>query len=158
MSDLHELRTRLRAAHERIAAAPETGPGVYGAPDPKTGERWNAGNVLGHTAEMLPFWVDQVRGVLAGRTELGRGVEGYERRKQGIESGATLGEEELRTRVEAGVSLAAILLDEMSPADLERRVTYRSRDGEDQTMLGQLVDQLIVGHLEEHAKQLTELT
>jgi hypothetical protein len=158
MSDLHDLRTRLRAARERIVAAPETGPGVYGAPDPKTGERWNAGNVLGHTAEMLPFWVDQVRGALAGRNELGRGVEGYERRKQGIEAGATLSGEELRLRVEAGVSLASILLDEMAPADLERRVTYRSRDGEDQKSLGELVDQLIVGHLEEHAKQLAELT
>jgi hypothetical protein len=158
MSDLHDLRTRLRAAHVRIATAPETGPGIYGAPDPKTGERWNAGNVLGHAAEMLPFWVDQVRGALAGRRELGRGVEGYERRKEGIESGATLSEDDLRTRVEAGVSLAAILLDEMSPADLERRVTYRSRDGEEHKTLGELVDQLIVGHLEEHAKQLGELT
>src|SRR5919201_6693966 len=158
MSDLHDLRTRLRAAHERIVAVPQTGPGVYGAPDPKTGERWNAGNVLGHAAEMLPFWVDQVRGVLAGRTEIGRGVEGYERRQQGIETGATLSEEQLRTRVEGGVSLAAVLLDEMSPADLERRVVYRRRDGEEEASVGQLVDQLIVGHLEEHAEQLAELT
>ena len=158
MSDLHELRSRLRAAHDRIQAAPETGPGVFGAPDPKTGERWNAGNVLGHAAEMLPFWVDQIRGVLAGRDEMGRGVEGYERRKQGIESGATLSEEELRTRVEAGVSLAAILLDEMAPADLRRRVTYRRQDGSEEVSLGELVEQLIVGHLEEHARQLAELS
>ena len=72
MSDLPDLKRRLRAAHDQIQSAPETGPGVYGAPDPKTGERWNAGNVLGHAAEMMPFWVDQVRGVLAGRKELGR--------------------------------------------------------------------------------------
>jgi hypothetical protein len=158
MSDLHELRTRLRAAQGRILAVPATGPGVFGAPDPKTGERWNAGNVLGHVAEMLPFWVDQVRGVLAGRKEVGRGVEGYERRKQGIEAGATLTEEELRTRVESGVSLAAVLLDEMSPADLQRRIVYRRRDGEEEATLGELVDQLIVGHLDEHAQQLAELS
>ena len=158
MSDLHDLRTRLRGAHDRILSVPETGPGVYGAPDPQTGERWNAGNVLGHAAEMLPFWVDQIRGVLGGRDELGRGVEGYERRRQAIDAGATLSGQELRTRVEAGVSLATILLDEMSPADLERRVTYRRRDGEEEKTVGELVDQLIVGHLEEHAKQLAELS
>ena len=158
MSDLHELKRRLQAAHDQIQGAPETGPGVYGAPDPKTGERWNAGNVLGHAAEMLPFWADQVRGVLAGRKEIGRGVEGYEHRQQGIESGATLGEQELRIRVEAGVSLAAILLDEMSAADLGRRVTYQRRDGSEEATLGELVDQLIVGHLEEHARQLAELS
>src|SRR5438132_12129908 len=129
MSDLHELKRRLQAAHDQIQGAPETGPGVYGAPDPKTGERWNAGNVLGHAAEMLPFWVDQIRGVLAGRKELGRGVEGYERRQQGIESGATLGEQELRVRVEAGVSLAAILRDEMSPADPGGRATNQRIHG-----------------------------
>src|SRR5438874_6828886 len=154
---LQDLKERLGAAHERIRKAPETGPGIYGAPDPETGERWNAGNVLGHLAEMLPFWVDQVRGVLAGREELGRGVEGYERRRQGIDSGQTLTEAELRKRVAAGVDEARTLFDEMTPPDLQRGVTYRTRKDERSANLGELLDDLIVAHVEAHAKQLEEL-
>src|SRR5437870_3742108 len=72
-TELANLRQRLDAAYARLRETPATGPGVYGAPDPESGERWNAGNVLGHVAELLPFWVDQVRGVLAGRELIGRG-------------------------------------------------------------------------------------
>ena len=157
MSDLHDLRIRLRAAHQRIAAAPETGPGVYGAPDPKTGERWNAGNVLGHVAELLPFWTDQARAVLAGGSELGRGVEGYERRKAGIETGTKLDEARLREQVEIGLMQARSLLDGMALSDLDRRVMYRTRRGDREGTLGQFLDELIVGHLEAHARQLAEL-
>jgi hypothetical protein len=154
----NDLKQRLEAAARQLGETPATGPGVYGAPDPETGERWNAGNLLGHVAEMIPFWLDQARGVLAGRTELGRGVEGYEHRRQGIDAGATLEEAELRRRIDSAIKQAGELLGGVSAADLDRKVTYRSRDGERQATFGELLDELIVSHVEAHAKQLAELS
>jgi hypothetical protein len=151
------LRRRLDAAYERIKSTPSTGPGVYGAPDPKTGERWNAGNVLGHVAEMLPFWVDQMNGVLAGKSEIGRGEEGYARRKEGIEAGTVLSEADLRKRLDAGVAAARELLDGMPSEVLERRITYRSLAGDREDAVAAVLDDLIVSHLEAHASQLAEL-
>src|SRR5438105_6924760 len=109
-----DLRRRLDAAYEQIKATPSTGPGVYGAPDPETGERWNAGNVLGHVVEMLPFWVDQMNAVLEGKSEVGRGESGYAQRKHGIESGTVLSESDLRSRLDAAVTDARKLLDRVT--------------------------------------------
>src|SRR5438105_15237513 len=118
-----DLKRRLEAAAKQLGDTAATGPGVYGAPDPESGERWNAGNLLGHVAEMVPFWVDQVRGVLAGRTEIGRGVEGYERRRQGIDWGWKLEEAELQRQIGAAVCTAGVRLGEMSEAELTRQLT-----------------------------------
>jgi hypothetical protein len=154
---LDGLKQRLNSAAQELRGITATGPGIYGAPDPQTGERWNAGNVLGHVAELLPFWVDQIRGVMAGRAEIGRGVEGYERRKAGIETGTKLDEARLREQVEIGLMQARSLLDGMALSDLDRRVMYRTRRGDREGTLGQFLDELIVGHLEAHARQLAEL-
>jgi hypothetical protein len=130
---------------------------VFGAPDPETGERWNAGNVLAHVAEMLPFWVDQLNGVIAGRSELGRGEAGYERRKEGIRSGTLVSEEHLRESLDAGVAAARKLLDDMPSDVLDRRVVYHTLRGDREETVAAAIDDLIVAHLEAHAKQLEAL-
>ena len=153
---LAALKARVEGARGLLRATPATGPGVYGSPDPETGERWNAGNVLGHVAEMLPFWTGQVASILEGATEAGRGTAGYESRRTGIDSGQELGEEELRSRIEAGLVGLLELLSEMRPSDLERPILYRARVGEEELSLGLFLEQLLIGHIEGHLQQLAE--
>src|SRR6202011_2339458 len=99
MSDLETYRRRTRQAADTLSALPLLGAGQPGPLDEKTGERWDRANVLGHTAEMLPFWTSQVRGIIGGGTEIARGEAGYVQRRAGIESGRLASEEELRRRV-----------------------------------------------------------
>ena len=113
MSEVDSYRERVSVAREALEAVPVLGPGVPGPPDESTGERWDRTHVLGHLAEMLPFWTGQVREVLAGGDELGRGEPGYARRREGIDAGPQLGEEELRRRIGAGVQGLMALLDDL---------------------------------------------
>lgn len=158
MNQLEQFRLRARVARDRLRRIPETGPGELGAPDPATGERWNRGNVLGHVAEMLHFWTDQSRAVLAGGNAIGRGEPGYEQRKDGIARGTRLSEDQLRAQVETGLDELDTLLSALVVEDLERPVVYRRRDGDEQMTLGAAMDQLLVRHFEEHLDQLESLT
>jgi len=158
MSGVGELRGRAVRAGARLGAIPATGRGEYGAPDPETGERWNRGNVLGHVAEMLDFWTDQSRAVLAGQTVVGRGEPGYARRQEGIERGEVVEESELRGSIERSLRDLDGLLAETPPESLQIRIVYRRKDGDRDLTLGEFIDQFLVGHLEEHLAQLESLT
>ena len=159
MSTIANLQERSRAARERLRRIPPTGPGRLGAPDPDTGERWHRGNVLGHVAEMVPFWAGQAEAVLGGATLVGRDAAGSARRREGIERGGATSEAELRAAVEQGLDQLDAVLGRVTPADLERPVTYRpSSAPEQRTTLGGFIDTLLVSHLESHLDQLEELT
>jgi hypothetical protein len=157
MSELETYRQRTREAAATLNALPLLGAGQPGPPDEKTGERWDRTNVLGHVAEMLPFWSSQLRGVIGGGTEVGRGEAGQERRRDGIESGRLASEEELRQRVGTAVDGLLLLLDEMREEDLDRRTRFLTQSGEREVALRQLLDDLLVSHLEEHVHQLKSL-
>jgi hypothetical protein len=158
MSEVESYRDRVAAAREALEAVPVLGPGVPGAPDESTGERWDRTHVLGHMAEMLPFWTGQVRELLSGATEFGRGESGYARRREGIDAGPELGEEELRRRIGAGIDGLLRLLQELRPEDLDRRVRYSARSGDRDVDLRSPMEELLVGHLEAHVRQLQELS
>jgi hypothetical protein len=158
MSELDGFRERLVAARDVLAATPLLGPGEFGPPDEKTGERWDRTNVLGHVAEMLPYWTSQTRAVIGGAGEMGRGEAGYARRREGIDSGKVLSEADLRAQINDGIEGLLLLLQEMRDEDLERPLVYRPKDGDRQETVRSILEDLMVGHLEAHIRQLRELT
>jgi DinB family protein len=162
MSDeIDAYRRRLEAVRIELAAraggeaAPAAQPNGNGGPD---GD-WDRGNVLGHVAELLPFWTAQVRTVVEdGRTEIGRGEIGWVQRREGIESGHRVGPDELRRRIDAGIDGVVTLLDGLRTEDLDRRVTFHTpRTGSREMELRAAIDELLVGHVEAHVRQLREL-
>jgi uncharacterized damage-inducible protein DinB len=155
--DLPALRARLQAARERLARLPITSPRHVGPEDPSTGESWHRGNVLGHVSEMLPYWTDQIRRAKAGSGRIGRDEEGTAQRRQGIDHGDAAGEAELKRAVDRGIAAALKLLDKLSPQDLERTVAFHNREGEREARIGELVQTLVVSHVEGHIAQLAAL-
>ena len=150
---------RVSAARARLDGIAATGQGEYGAPDPKTGERWNRGNVLGHMAEMLGFWPDQLRAALAGAEAVGRGEPGYAQRKAGIARGTVVGEAELRSEIASGLEALAQLLAGIDDAAFARPVEYRTATaGSRKVTVAEFVEELMVGHVEGHLEQLESLT
>ena len=158
MSELDRYRERVATAQEALEAVPVVDSTVQGPPDEETGERWDRTNVLGHLAEALPFWTAQVRQLLAGANEFGRGEAGYASRRQAIDSGAAVGEEELRRRIRQGIADLNALLGELREEDLRRRVTYRALTGDREVELRYPLEELLVGHLQAHVRQLQELS
>jgi hypothetical protein len=155
--DLAALRSRLEATRAGLARLPISNPRHAGAADPATGESWHRGNVLGHLSEMLPYWTDQIRRAAAGAGKVGRDEAGAADRRQGIDHGDAATEAELKRAVDKGIGGVLKLMDKLSAADLERTVMFHNREGDRQARVGELLQMLIVGHVEEHLTQLTGL-
>jgi len=153
MAELEDMAARLEAARGRLNAVPVSDSHEPGPPDPKTGDRWDRFNVLGHTAEVLPFWSREIRRALDTGGRLGR-EPGSSGRLEGIESGRLIGEPALRDRIDSGVTAALGLIGGLSPADLDREVdTYN----QGVITVRAALETFLVGHLEAHVAQLAEL-
>lgn len=158
LQDVAVMRSRLMAARARLqglalASRLDTGP-----TDPSTGESWHRGNVLGHMSEMTDYWIVQLRNAAAGTNEVGRNEEGYKSRRHGIDLGDAATEAELKIAVDGGIGRVIDLLESFSAADLDRAVVYHSRDGDRDARLGELLEMLLVEHIEEHVSQLASLS
>src|ERR1700687_1243740 len=142
-----EMRRRVDRARERLKRITKSnGRGPLG---PKTGESWHRGHVMGHTAEALNFWTTQFRAVRTGAGEVGRGEEGLQKRREGIDGGEAVAEEELQQALDEAVGDVLNLLDEMSDEELELEVVFRSREGDRPARLDELREMLGSGPLAE---------
>lgn len=150
-TELDEFRARVLAARDRLRSLPQASELKRGPEDPKTGEAWDRLNVLGHMAEMLPFWITQLRRGLRGEP-YGRTEEGYLQRRAGVDM---RGEERaLRLKVDRGCGRLLALLDRLDDSDLDR--TLNPLPGRPTKVRDALEGQL-VGHLEGHVEQLAQL-
>ena len=151
--EVDDLIARVLAARDRLRGLP---PGLLdraGPPDPETGETWNGRNVLGHVAEMLPFWTSQLRGALRGRP-FGRDEAGRRHRQRAVDSGPGRSEHDLRLSVDRGCGRLVAFLERLEDGDLKRTITHRDRGPQP---LAAALEQVLVGHLEAHLDQLEEL-
>lgn len=150
---------RLDAAEGRLGALAtrEVPQGALTSPDPPTGERWEAGQVWAHLAEFIPYWLGEVA-LVAGRgatqpAPFGRTKSDPERvgaieRDRGSDRAA------LWSRVAddiAGMRTALLSLDARA---WKARGLHPSLGEMD---VAAIVDEFLVGHLEQHAAQLEEL-
>ena len=155
--DLQALRERVAAARADLARTPLSKDRGAGPVDPATGESWHRGNVLGHISEMLDYWTGQIQGAIEGSATMGRDEQGAALRRQGIDHGNAASEVELRRAIDEKIGRVLVLLAAMSPDDLERTVDFHNREGNRQARVGELLQNLVVGHLEEHIGQLAGL-
>jgi hypothetical protein len=153
LAELDDFAARVRAARDRLRGVPVSDSHELGPADPKTGDRWDRFNVLGHTAEILPFWSRGVRAALDNGAKIGR-EPGSSTRIEGVESGRLIGEPGLRERIETGSESVLSLLTGLKPEDLEREIeTY----GQEKVTVRHALETFLVGHFEAHVAQLAEL-
>jgi hypothetical protein len=107
---------------------------------------------------MLPFWTAQLELAAKGAGDVGRDESGYELRREGVHHGDAATEAELRHEVDAGVNGVLVMLDQLPAEDLEREVAFHGRDGDRRARVHELIETLIVVHLEEHVDQVAALS
>ena len=155
--DLQALRERVAAARADLARTPVSEAKAAGPVDPATGEAWHRGNVMGHMSEMLDYWTGQIQRANEGSDTMGRDEKGTASRRHGIDQGDGLTEVELRKAIDEKIGRVLVLLAAMKPHDLERTVDFHNREGNRTARVGELLQNLVVGHLEEHIRQLAGL-
>lgn len=157
----HALENRLEASRAALAGLREAVDRrepwplsqAYGV-EPESD--WGPKEVLAHVAEMVPYWLGQIDAVLAAPVDavsFGRVATDPDRIDR-IGRDRTLPAGELFDRIDRAVADAAALQGRLDSAARARRGTH-SRLGE-MTIEG-IVERFIVGHLEEHVRQLEEI-
>lgn len=149
-SRLAAVEARLRdLTHSRLAGATP--------PDPGSGERWDAGQVWAHLGEFIPYWIAQAERVLAAGSA------------DPVPFGRTKASPERIAAIERDRHRAATALWHDLREDLNDLRAFLSGVGERgwqvrglHPSLGvmpvsRIVDEFLIGHLEEHADQLEEL-
>ena len=155
--DLQAMRERVAAARALLASTPATQERGAGPVDPATGEAWHRGNVLGHMSEMLDYWTGQIQRATKGSETMGRDEQGTALRREGIEQGDGLSEVVLRKAIDERIGRVLVMLVAMTPEDLERTVDFHNREGNRVARVGELLQTLVVRHLEDHVAQLAGL-
>ena len=117
------------------------------------GNEWSVAQVLGHMAELIPYWLGHCRALIAstsGPPAFGRGYLSPER-LAGIARGSDEDPEELLGRLHEEVSAAARAIREMSPEERSRKGVHLKLG---ELTVADAVERCIVAHAEEHLEQI----
>jgi hypothetical protein len=154
-----EFLRRLDAVESRLQthAGAEIAPDALTAPDPPTGERWEAGQVWAHVAEFVPYWLGEAEQVVEhGRQEpvgFGR-TKSDPARLTAIERDRDRDRRLLWNRVAGDIAGLRAFLSGLEPPAWAARGTHSTLGEMD---LSGIIDEFLVGHLEQHADQLDGL-
>ncbi len=126
-------------------------------PDVQSGERWTWGQVWGHLAEFPGYWIEQFERVVEAPSDrpasFGRTQEDPAR-VGAIEGGRITPITELWERLTDQLDRAKAFVTGLSEEDWRARGEHVRRGVMD---VPHMVEQFVVGHLEEHADQLEHL-
>jgi hypothetical protein len=125
-------------------------------PDAASGEQWEAGQVWAHLAEIVPYWIEELRRVLDETNPepvlFGR-VKGDARRLAAIEAGRHEPVASLADQLASAIEqLRGFLAEVDAQAGGWDRRGLHSKLGE--MDVPRAVEEFLVGHLEEHLAQL----
>ena len=158
MNSLQPLLDRLTVAgarHDATRRAVEAGaPWNVGRMERGEAEaEWAPPEVLAHVAEMLTYWLGEVERIVAGRdssTRVGRSADDPIRSLT-VTRDATLPVRELYDRIDSTLDRYRKRLPQLSEAEIVRQGTHPVRGI---LSVPQLLEQVVVSHLEGHADQL----
>jgi hypothetical protein len=148
---------RLDAVAARFAAlAAATLAGLTEA-DARTGERWDAGQVWAHTAEFPAYWLGELAKVVdayAGEpVPFGR-VKTDPDRVAAIERDRRVAVTDLSARIHTGIAAVGERLAALPESAWQARGVHSTLGV---MSLERIVEEFLVGHLEEHVAQLESL-
>jgi hypothetical protein len=162
MSARDELLGRLDAVEARLAALAHTDAqtGALTGADPRSGERWDRGQVWAHLAEFIPYWIEQSKPVIGERgasdepPRFGRTSADPERIGS-IERDRREPVSDLWAGTKADIALLRTFLGGLAPDQWLATGLHPTRGA---MPMSQITEEFLVGHLEQHADQLEGLS
>ncbi len=148
---------RVAEVGDRLRRVAIDRPGLTEA-DPATGDQWSAGQAWGHISEFVPFWIEELGDVIddfqGQPVPFGR-EPGETARKEAIDQGPDVAMDRHLHWLDNHVAqleefIRSIPEDGWKAEGLHRKMGVLS--------VPEMLDQFLVGHLEEHAAQLEKLS
>jgi uncharacterized damage-inducible protein DinB len=148
-----EQARRLEDVYERaftLLSRPHIARRAYSVPGE---DNWSAVQILGHMVEVVPYWLDHCRNVIAAAGEpyhFGRSLDDPDRlaavqRPESETSGHLL------RLLSDEVHRAASAIRQMTPAERKMIGTYK---GQDEMTVAEIIEVFIVAHCENHLAQM----
>jgi len=160
MSVADTALARLDAVEARLRALAESSPpsGALTGADPSTGERWDQGQVWAHLAEFIPYWIAQSQPIVEAHAS-GEPVH-FGRTKSDPERVGTI-ERDRREPVAVlwsdtrdDIAALRVFLTALTPAQWDAVGLHPTLGV---MSISEIVEEFLVGHLEQHAEQLEAL-
>ena len=114
---------------------------------------WSAMQTLGHMTEMIPYWLNHCRVLIAATGEppsFGR-APGSPERLAGVAHGATAQPDVLLSQLQSEVRAAAGAIRKLSVTERSKRGLHPGRG---EMTVADVLESFIVGHAEEHLAQI----
>jgi uncharacterized damage-inducible protein DinB len=147
---------RLEIVYEQLAAALQQ-PGVMQRLRDSPGENeWSITQILGHLVEMIPYWLDHCRVLIATTTQplqFGRSLDAPER-LEAVDRGASGNPDELMRDLKDEIRKATTAIRGMSATERGKKGSHIRRG--DMTV-ADIVETFIVVHAEDHLAQARKL-
>ena len=155
---------RLERVYEEVAKLLRE-PGVASRlRTPLGGNEWSAMQTLGHMTEMIPYWLNHCRTLIAvtGTPPTFGRTPGSPERLAGVAHGASADPDALLHQLHEEVRAAASMIRQFSPAELGKRgIARHSASGQahvsseqGEMTVAQEIESFIVDHAEEHLAQV----
>src|SRR5262249_2324950 len=116
-------------------------------------DEWSAMQTLGHMTEMIPYWLNHCRVLIAATGEpprFGR-TAGSPERLAGVAHGAAAQPDELLARLDEEVRAAAATIRKLTVAERNKRGISGERG---EVTVAEVIESIIVSHAEEHLAQV----
>jgi uncharacterized damage-inducible protein DinB len=120
---------------------------------PPGGREWSAMQTLGHMTEMIPYWLNHCRTLIAAMgtpPTFGR-TPGSPERLAGVAHGASADPDALLRQLREEIRAAASMIRQLSPAERGKRGISSERG---EMTVAQVIESFIVDHAEEHLAQV----
>ncbi len=144
---------RLERVYEQVAALLRD-PGVASRLRTAPGkDEWSAMQTLGHMTEMIPYWLNHCRTLMAATGEpptFGR-TPGSPERLAGVAHGAAATPDVLLGQLQREVQAAARTIRTLSMAERSKRGISPERG---EVTVSEVIESFIVSHAEEHLAQV----
>jgi uncharacterized damage-inducible protein DinB len=148
---------RLEQVYEQVARLLQD-PGMASRLREAPGEsEWSAMQTLGHMTEMIPYWLQHCRALIAatGKPPTFGRTAGSPERLAGVAHGASTQPDVLLTQLQHEVRSAASTIRKLSMAERSKRGMYTGRG---EMTVAEVIESFIVGHAEEHLAQVRAAT
>lgn len=146
---------RLESAYEQLAKLLQQPNVAQRLRNPASEDEWSAMQILGHTLEIIPYWLNHCRTIIASTgapPHFGRALDAPER-LEGIERGASGDPDEIMRQIKDEVQVATKAIRGMSETERNKKGIH-SRRGE--MNVTDVIEVFIVAHAEEHLAQVRE--